>query len=111
MAKLNFNQFNFSGTVKSAMITSYGGLRLVLSQKVLGRYDTDFIVLCPSYSADTCQYQEGDELHIQNAMVFSNKGQFGFHVESENQIKRLEISPEECDLGEERAEKKFEPYL
>lgn len=111
MAKLDFNQLNLSGTVKHAMITSYGGLRLVLNQMVLGKYDTDFIILCPSYSEETCMYRQGDELHIQNALVFSNKGQFGFYVESEKQIRRLEKSPEACDLGEERAEKKFEPYL
>lgn len=111
MGKLDYNQFNFSGTVKHAMITSYGGLRLVLNQKVLGKYDTDLIVLCPSYTKETCEYCAGDELLIQNAVVFSNKNQYGVHIESENQIKRLELSPEDCDLGEERAEKKFEPYL
>lgn len=109
--KLDMNQLNFSGTVKEAQITSYGGLRMILSQRVLGRYDTDLIVLCPCYEKETCEYRPGDEVLLQNAILFKNKGQFGVHVPSEQQIRRLEHAPKDCDLGEERAEKKFERYL
>lgn len=111
MAKLNFNQFNFSGTVLSATVNQVGALRIVLTQMALDRFPTEFIVMCPSYSAEQSEYGPGDELHIQNAIAYSFKGQFAFWIESEKQISRLEISPEECDLGEERAEKKFEPYI
>lgn len=111
MARLDFNQFNFSGTVKDAMITSYGGLRLVLTQKVMGQYDTEYIVLCPSYKEEECKYRPGDELFIESAIVFSNKGLFGFYIASEYQIKRLEVSAEDCDLGEEYAERKFEHFI
>ena len=111
MPKLNFNQFNCSGTVTSAMVNQAGALRLVITQTVLDRFPTEFIVICPSYSAEQSEYRPGDELHIQNAVVYSFKGQFAFWIESEKQIKRLELSPEECDLGEERAERKFEPYF